>query len=162
MDLLQSASWAPPAWLLLLISYLHIWKVARSPWDGANTSVYQSIVIFNCNVDDLHINSSYLKFSNVKSWVISLKSSSLNVAKTFKSFTSISTALERSCLLKCIKSHSCAIFLIISKHQQSILIKLKIVKLILKICKLTYPMPQDTFASLSQKRFSLNTDCRPL
>ena len=40
----------------------------------------------------------HLKFSKVKSCVISLKSSSLKDAKTFKSLTKISTALDRSCL----------------------------------------------------------------
>ena len=40
----------------------------------------------------------HLKFSKVKSCVISLKSSSLKDAKTFKSLTRISTALDRSCL----------------------------------------------------------------
>lgn len=42
----------------------------------------------------------YLKLSNVRSWVISLKSSSLKAAKTFKSLTKISTAFARSRLYK--------------------------------------------------------------
>jgi len=42
----------------------------------------------------------YLKFSSVKSCVISLNNSSLNVENTFKSFTNISTPLDRSCLRK--------------------------------------------------------------
>ena len=40
----------------------------------------------------------YLKFSRVNSCVISLNSSSLKDANTFKSLTKISTALDRSCL----------------------------------------------------------------
>lgn len=40
----------------------------------------------------------YLKFSKVRSWVISLKSSSLNDAKTLRSLTRTSTALGRSFL----------------------------------------------------------------
>ena len=43
--------------------------------------------------------SSYLKLSRVSSWVISLKSSSLKDAKTFRSLTRISTAFARSCLM---------------------------------------------------------------
>lgn len=43
-------------------------------------------------------NISYRKFSKIKSCVISLNNSSLKDAKTFKSFTSISTAFARSCL----------------------------------------------------------------
>lgn len=51
-------------------------------------------------VPDHHFGTlhSYLKFSNVKSCVISLNNSSLKDAKTFRSLTKISTAFERSCL----------------------------------------------------------------
>lgn len=45
----------------------------------------------------------YLKFSKVSSCVISLNSSSLKEANTLRSFTSISTALARSCLQKSIQ-----------------------------------------------------------
>lgn len=40
----------------------------------------------------------HLKLSRVRSWVISLKSSSLNDEKTLRSLTRISTAFARSCL----------------------------------------------------------------
>lgn len=46
----------------------------------------------------------YLKLLSVSNWVISLYRSSLKVENTFKSFTSMSTALDLSCLIIQIKT----------------------------------------------------------
>lgn len=79
-----------------------------SPYfDNCSFSLHQQKLI-GCSISQnfhtkkrMNLNSNwYRKFSNVKSCVISLNSSSLNVANTFKSFTNISTAFDRSCLHK--------------------------------------------------------------
>lgn len=74
-----------------------------------NKSMYSNIIIFLSwhlyrgrilNQLWLFINNAitYLKLARVKSWVISLYNSSLNVEKTFKSVTNISTAFALSLL----------------------------------------------------------------
>jgi len=96
--LLQWAFWAPKAWYSGLTLCPRTWTAAHfACW----SSIHNHIWMHRPNA--LYIlllkgKLPYLKFSKVSSCVISLNSSSLKEANTFRSFTRISTALALSCL----------------------------------------------------------------
>ena len=96
--LLQWAFWAPKAWYSGLTLCPRTWTAAHfACW----SSIHNHIWMHRPNA--LYIlllkgKLPYLKFSKVSSCVISLNSSSLKEANTFRSFTRISKALALSCL----------------------------------------------------------------
>lgn len=89
-----------------------------------------------------------LKSSNVKSWVISLKRSSLNPENTFRSLTKMSTAFARS-RLQNFQGNEKVLRDISTTQLANILSEGNA-----KNMELTYPKLRDTFAFGFQRKFS--------